>query len=178
METVATPRREATQFTPFADRPNEIADMPAGSLSIAWPLWQKILFRFFAVYWVLQIGPWNWFRAIPGVSLILQPYYIALDWAVRQGNAHLFHVREKLVPMNGSGDTSYAYAQLCLFVSLAAASAIVWTVLDRKRPNYERAAFWLRQIVRYYVAMAALSYGIIKLLVLQMPNNFLPIFQR
>jgi hypothetical protein len=45
----------------------------------------------------------------------------------------------------------------------------VWTVLDRKRPNYERAAFWLRQIVRYYVAMAALSYGIIKLFVLQMP---------
>ena len=169
METVATPRREATQFTPFADRPNEIADIPAGSLSITWPLWQKILFRFFAVYWVLQIGPWNWFRAIPGVSLILQPYYMALDWAVRQGNAHLFHVREKLVPMNGSGDTSYAYAQLCLFVSLAAASAIVWTVLDRKRPNYERAAFWLRQIVRYYVAMAALSYGIIKLFALQMP---------
>ena len=169
METVATPRREATQFTPFADRPNEIADTPAALSSVTWPLWQKIAFRFFAVYWVLQIAPWNWFRAIPGVSFILRPYYNAVDWAVRQGNAQLFHVRETLVLQNGSGDTSYAYAQLCLFLSVAGASAIVWTVLDRSRPNYERAAFWLRQIVRYYVAMAALSYGMIKLLVLQMP---------
>jgi hypothetical protein len=97
VETVATPRREATAFTPFADRPNEVIDSPATSPDVAWPLWQKILFRFFAVYWVLQIGPWNWFRAIPGVSFILRPYYMAVDWAVRQGNAHLFHVREKLV---------------------------------------------------------------------------------
>lgn len=169
METVATPSRETTRFTPVADRPNETADTPARSPGVVWPLWQKILFRFFAVYWILQIAPWNWFRFFPGVSFILRPYYMAVDWAVRQGNAHLFHVREQLVPVNGSGDTSYAYAQLCLFLSLAATSAIVWTVLDRTRPNYARAAFWLRQIVRYYIAMAALSYGIIKLFVLQMP---------
>jgi hypothetical protein len=169
VETVAAPLRETTQFTPFAARPNEIEDTPASSPNVVWPLWQKVLFRFFAVYWVLQAAPWNWFRAIPGLSFILRPYYMALDWAVRQGNAHLFHVRETLVPVNGSGDTSYAYAQLCLFLTLAAVSALVWTILDRNRPNYERGAFWLRQIVRYYVAMAALSYGIIKLFVLQMP---------
>jgi hypothetical protein len=45
---------------------------------------------------------------------------------------------------------------------------VIWSVLDRKRPHYERLAFWLRMTVRYYIAAAALSYGIIKLLLLQM----------
>jgi hypothetical protein len=42
-------------------------------------------------------------------------------------------------------------------------------MLDRKRTDYDRLAFWLRTIVRYYIATAALSYGIIKLFLLQMP---------
>src|SRR5678816_2514199 len=43
------------------------------------------------------------------------------------------------------------------------------SLLDRKRTRYDRLAFWLRMIVRYYIATAALSYGIIKLFRLQMP---------
>src|SRR4029079_4687881 len=125
-------------------------------------------FRFFFVYFGLQIEPWDWFRGIPGVSFLLQPYDAAVDWAVRFGNAHVFHVRETLVPMNGSGDTSYAYARLCLLLIIAGAACVLWTVLDRKRPHYERLAYWLRLVVRYYVAIAALGYGIIKLFVLQM----------
>jgi hypothetical protein len=134
----------------------------------AWPLWQRVAFRFFCIYWTLQIEPWNYLRAIPGVSFLLQPYDAAMDWAVRASNAHIFHVRETLVPMNGSGDTSYAWAQLWLLLSLAAIGCVIWTLLDQKRPHYERPAYWLRLMVRYYIAAAALSYGIIKLFVLQM----------
>ncbi|HEY9226341.1 MAG TPA: hypothetical protein VIP11_06830, partial [Gemmatimonadaceae bacterium] len=134
-----------------------------------WPHWQRVLFRFFVVYLLLQIAPWRWFSAIPGAMYLLRYYGMATDWAVRTANARIFHVRETLIPMNGSGDTSWAYAQMFLYLSLAAAACIVWTVLDRKRTHYERAAFWLRMIVRYYIAAAALSYGIIKLFALQMP---------
>ena len=49
----------------------------------AWPLWQKVLFRFFFVYLVLQIAPWNWFRLIPGTSFVFRYYYQALSWAVQ-----------------------------------------------------------------------------------------------
>jgi len=84
-------------------------------------------------------------------------YYMAADWAVRTSNAAVFHVRDTLVPMNGSGDTSYAFAQLALFLSLAAVGCVIWSALDWKRQNYARLAFWLRMMVRYYVATAALS---------------------
>jgi hypothetical protein len=128
-----------------------------------------VLFRFFFVYLLLQTSPWDFFSAIPGVPLVLGWVNGAIDWAVRAGNARVFHVRETLVPVNGSGDTSWAYAQLWLYLSLAVVACIVWSVADRRRPNYERALYWLRLVVRYYIAAAALSYGIIKLYALQMP---------
>ena len=168
METVTAPaisKAPDTTFAPSVDRPMATLE-PAAP---AWPLWQRVLFRFFAVYLVLQIAPWNWFRAIPGVPFVLRWYFIGVNRAVTFANAEIFHVRETLVPVNGSGDTSWAWTQLWLYLSLAAIACVVWSIADRKRANYSRALYWLRLIVRYYIASAALSYGIIKLFWLQMP---------
>src|ERR1051325_1985970 len=102
---VLTPGPSITTFEPPAPR--------------RWPQWQRIAFRFFSIYLLLQINPWNWLRPIPGVSGVLQYYYRPMRSLVRWSNAHVFHVRETLIPTNGSGDTSFAWAQLWLFVSLA-----------------------------------------------------------
>jgi hypothetical protein len=91
-----------------------------------------------------------------------------VSWAVYGSNDRFFHVRATLVPVNGSGDTSFAWTQLWLYLSIAAIACMVWSVLDRNRREYDRLLYWLRLIVRYYVATAALSYGIIKLYALQM----------
>ncbi len=133
-----------------------------------WPAWQRVLFRFFFVYLLLQVAPWNWFRIIPGVPFVLRLYYAALDWVVRFSNARYFHVRETLVLPNGSGDTSYAWTEVWVFLSVALIACVIWSVLDRRRQNYDRLLYWLRLSLRYYVATAALSYGIIKLYALQM----------
>jgi len=54
-----------------------------GTGAPVWPHWQRVLFRLFFVYLVLQIAPWDWFHAIPGVPLVLRYYDRATDWAVR-----------------------------------------------------------------------------------------------
>jgi hypothetical protein len=141
----------------------------AGTDRKRWPLWQRVLFRFFFVYLLLQIAPWNWFGRLPLVSDLTRRWYQLVDWAVQNSNAHVFHVRETLVQINGSGDTSWAWTQLWLFLSLALIAGVVWSVLDRRRLHYDRLAYWLRTMVRYYIATAALAYGIIKLFALQMP---------
>ena len=166
METLnSTPKAEAPAFPRYA--PPEPA--PAAPEVRAWPHWQRIAFRFLSVYLILQIAPWGWFARIPGVGVLLRYYGEAVEWAVQTANAKVFHVRETLVQVNGSGDTSWAWTEMWLYMGLAAIACVVWSALDRKREHYERAALWLRMIVRYYVASAALSYGIIKLFVLQMP---------
>ena len=141
------------------------ADHPPSNV---WPLWQRVLFRFFFVYLLLQMAPWTWFDVIPGVGIVTQFYGTLTDWAVPFANAHVFHVRETLIPVNGSGDTSFAWAQLWLFLSVAGISCVLWSILDRKRANYVPLSYWLRTFVRYYIATFALSYGIIKLFALQM----------
>ncbi|MFI5311832.1 MAG: hypothetical protein ACHQQ3_11390 [Gemmatimonadales bacterium] len=133
-----------------------------------WPLWQRLLFRLFFAYLILQIAPWGWLRLVPFTQYVLRYWYQLVRWAVFFANDHFLHVRDKLLLPNGSGDTSYGWAQIWLYCYLAAIAAVAWSVLDRKRAHYERLSLWLRMIVRYYVATAALSYGIIKLFALQM----------
>jgi hypothetical protein len=96
-----------------------------------------------------------------------------MDWVVNKSNAWFFHVREELVPINGSGDTSYGWAQVDLFLSLAAIGTIIWSIIDRRRQSYTRLNYWLCLFTRYNIALVAFAYGIIKLFALQMPfpNN-------
>ena len=84
-----------------------------------------------------------------GVSYILQYYYKLGSWAVYASNAQFFHVRETLVPVNGSGDTSYAYAQILLYLSVAVIACVLWSVLDHKRRDYGRLNYWLHWLSEY-----------------------------
>ena len=157
----------ASTLPPIATEPAP-AYAPVSQPRVVWPHWQRVLFRFFAIYLTLQVSPWEWLGRIPFVAIVFRPYDRFIDWLVRESNARLFHVRETLVLPNGSGDTSWAWTQMWLFLTIAVIGTVVWSVLDRKRPNYSRAAYWLRTITRFYVAFAALSYGLIKVFSLQM----------
>ena len=134
-----------------------------------WPLWRKLLFRFFFIYLLFQVTPWTWLDAIPGVTYVTKYYFQLMDWAVETANANIFHVRKVLVPVGGSGDTSYGWAQVWLLLSVALIGCIVWSVLDRKRNDYRKLNYWLCLFTRYYIASIAFSYGILKLFALQMP---------
>lgn len=135
----------------------------------AWPLLQRLLFRFFFVYFLLYIAPWNWLARVPGLGFIASLWYRAQNAIVQAGNAWFFQVRDALIPVNGSGDTSWAWAQLWSLLLLAAVGCAIWSVVDHRRTSYPRLGYWLRTMVRYWIASVSLSYGIIKLFALQMP---------
>lgn len=137
-----------------------------------WTLPQKIFFRFFFIYFLLYIAPWMWFGVIPGISTVLSFYSDAVEWLVIKANANFFHVfgiKEVHPVYNGSGDTSYNWAENYLYLSLAAISCIVWSVADRKRSGYRQLNYILCLLVRYNLAMVAFSYGFDKVFYLQMP---------
>lgn len=136
--------------------------------SIQWHFLQKLAFRFFFIYFAFYVQPWQWFEWVPGINYIVDPINAVMDWAVETSNKYVFHVREKLVPMGGSGDTSYGWAQLWMVLSIALIGSIIWTIIDRKRKNYVVLDFWLRTVIRYYIIIILLAYGILKLFKQQM----------
>lgn len=135
---------------------------------------KNILFRFLFILFLLTISPWYFLYDIPGLPFLLDAVSKAESWIVELFNAHLLHVNDTLnANGGGSGDTSYAWAQLFTFLLLALMGCIAWTIAERNRPNeYRTLDFWLGNLVRYYLSLVSFGYGILKLFALQMyfPN--------
>ncbi len=70
---------------------------------------------------------------------------------------------------NGSGDTTFNYVQVLIFLILSIALSSIWTLLDRKRINYKKLYYWIRVLVRYYLAYMMMSYGFAKIFNTQFP---------
>ncbi len=135
-----------------------------------WPLWQKIAFRFFCIYFILQITPWSWLDGeLPWIGYIGEFYERFISWAVTIFNQNWFHFAKTTIVNNGSGDTSLYWERIFTHLVLAAAGCVIWSILDRKRKSYTQANYWLRTFLRYYLIINCLSYGIDKWYALQMP---------
>ena len=90
METVEQAGIEAAavRLPPRSDGRNgaSSSDKLPSRIDSIWPLWQRVLFRFFFVYLLLQIAPWNWFYRIPGAGALNGYIFNATDpdtWPVR-----------------------------------------------------------------------------------------------
>jgi multidrug transporter EmrE-like cation transporter len=71
---------------------------------------------------------------------------------------------------SSSGDKTFDYVQLLVFLTIATLTTCVWTFLDRDRTAYPRLARWLRTYVRYSLAFAMLGYGAFKVIKTQFPD--------
>ena len=122
-----------------------------------WGTIHKIWFRFVSAYIVIYIFPFP-------ANLLLESgwgklgglFFPLIDWV---GHNVLQMTQAIHAEPNGSGDTSYNYVQLFIFLVLAALTAIIWSLADRKRPNYKKMRYWVRVLVRYYLACYLLIYG-------------------
>ncbi len=129
-----------------------------------WPLWRKIIFRFFFIYLLLFFAPWQWLAIIPGVSFLLKFYWGCINWAVIKTNANFFQVFnvKNVHPVNnGSGDTSFDWAMVCFYLSVGVLGCIIWSLIDRKRKHYKKLNYLLCLIMRYSLALIVFGYGFI-----------------
>jgi hypothetical protein len=128
---------------------------------------KRILFRFLFVYVVLYTFPFP-LDVIPVYGEIIgQPYTDLWDAAVPWVGERVFGVEVLHRPL-GSGDTTYNYVQLFCYLILTLVAVAVWTVLDRKRPDYVRLNDGLRVYLRFVLATAMIRYGAAKLIPVQM----------
>lgn len=144
-----------------------------------WSFAHRVVFRFLFCYWVVyglpDSGRVNVFAAIPGAQLVMKPY-VNLWHAITPWVAtHVFHVTGRAATyfQTGSGDTTLQYVQTLLHLAVALAATLIWSLLDRRRPDYRALDGWLRLFVRYTLAFTLFAYGFAKVFPLQFRPPYL-----
>lgn len=143
---------------------------PARISNPNWHFATKILFRFICIYFLFYIFP---------SPLDFLPF---TDWL---GN-YSTQIWDKLVlwmgkqvlrlnydfPLTfyGSGDRTYDYIRNLIVLLTAVCGCAVWSLLDRKRPNYKTLFYWLTVVMRYYLAVVMFGYGFAKVFKTQFPD--------
>ena len=70
------------------------------------------------------------------------------------------------------GDTPYDYLKMLCMLVVAVVATLIWSILDRRRPNYTRLHEWLRVYVRFALAAVMITYGAMKVI---SPTQFGPL---
>jgi hypothetical protein len=133
-----------------------------------WPAWARIIFPFLFVYFLLFIEPWGLLGAIPGAGYVLQFYFNGKEWLVNYANDHFFHSYKLLIPPNGSGDTSYSWTEIKINLILSVLIGLIWLQISWKLPDHNKAAYWLKLMLRYTLIINCLGYGFAKVFLNQM----------
>jgi hypothetical protein len=135
----------------------------------SWSSIQKIIFRFCFVYFAAYIllNPNN---EIPLINLFYEAFNNVLHQFIPWFAKTFFGYKQPITAFtNGSGDTTYDYLMWFFILVVTVVSTLVWTLLDRKRTNYQTLYYWIRVLVRYYLFYTMISYGLYKVIKLQLP---------
>jgi uncharacterized membrane protein YphA (DoxX/SURF4 family) len=140
------------------------------------PSWRpatRVAFRFFAIYFGLYVAMTQMvgglivlpIGSLPRIGQVMNPL---VAWT----GAHVFHVTSNYV-QSGSGDKLYDWVQAFCILMIAVAGTIGWSVLDRRRTQYDRAYRWCRVFLRFALGSTLIGYGFAKVFPLQMGAPFL-----
>jgi hypothetical protein len=142
-----------------------------------WSVVTRVVFRFCFVYFGLycfftQIAS----ALIPVVNVdvpelsSLWPMHQIVTWSA----AHILRIAQPVTYVEtGSGDRTFDWVMLFCLLVIATVATFVWSVLDRKRENYVTLYKWFRLAIRLCLAGQMFTYGLVKLVPLQMPYPYL-----
>ena len=134
-----------------------------------WTRPQKWLFRFIAAYLFWYIFPFP-ITSLPLLEALSQPINdIWNSISLWLGNDILQLEQTISTKMNGSGDKTIDYLINLSIILMSITTTIIWSILDRKRANYDALLYWLEVLVRYYLAATLISYGGAKIFKTQFP---------
>lgn len=143
------------------------------SQTSSWNIYQKIAFRFVFIFFILFIVLLDW-STNSILTYIYYGLYLAdfLDMIIPWIGKKLFHIPYTLIsPHDGQhNDRTFIYLLYFIMAVVGAIGTIIWSVLDRKRTNYQTLYYWLTVIVRYYLAFALFVFALEKFFKMQFPD--------
>jgi uncharacterized membrane protein YphA (DoxX/SURF4 family) len=158
------------------DQVREVRTEPLFSSAMAAPRWRlatRIAFRLMFAYEILYSFPFP-LNLLPLSDKIFGWYDARFGKMTAWTGAHILHLHTPLAYSSyAGGDSMFGWVENLVKLMLAVAAAIIWSVLDRKRPNYRSMQEWLWLYVRLVLGAAMISYGAIKVIKVQFPDLFL-----
>lgn len=133
-------------------------------------LWKRIGFRFASLYLALYALPFP-FDYLPFAGPSFDVWWSRAWTAIVPRLARPFLRGPIVLGTGGSSDMTFHYLQIVCFLLIAGIAALIWTLLDRKRPDGGRSPLILHTFIRYTLAAAMFSYGIQKVI----PTQFTPL---
>jgi len=138
-----------------------------------WNIFTKGAFRFAFIYIILFIILLDW-SVNPVLPYLFYEGGLAefLDAVIGWVARNIFSIQEVIIaPYDGQhNDRTYVYLLYFIMLSSAALGTVVWSLLDRKRRNYETLYYWLTTLVRYYLALTLFIFALEKFFKLQFPD--------
>ncbi|HEX3094407.1 MAG TPA: hypothetical protein VHW72_17355 [Candidatus Angelobacter sp.] len=124
-------------------------------------------FRLVFAYEILYSFPFP-LNLLPWSEKIFGWYDALFNSITVWAGAHVLRLSSPLAYSFYSGGGSiFGWVQNLVKVTLAVAAAVIWTLLDRKRPSYRSMQEWLWLYVRLVLGAAMISYGAIKVIKVQ-----------
>ncbi|MFP2926814.1 DoxX family protein [Pyxidicoccus sp. 3LG] len=147
--------------------------LPGPPMTVAapesWGLARRVAFRVAFAYLFLYSFP-SPLASLPGMEFLTKAFEGVWHTVVPWVGKHVLRLETDItVFTNGSGDTTYNYVQLAVFLATSLAVAAAWSFVDRRRTQYVKAYDVLRVYVRYVLALSMVSYGLAKVFVGQFP---------
>lgn len=88
--------------------------------------------------------------------------------------AHILRIAHPIAYADtGSGDRTFDWIVALVLLNVAAVATVIWSFLDRRRQNYVTLHKWFRLFIRFSLASQMITYGMVKIIPLQMPYPFL-----
>jgi hypothetical protein len=125
---------------------------------LVWKSYQKIAFRIAFIFFILMTIPEN-----PG----WYTQWFTFDWTSLHYRDLYDIARYQPAFIRGAG--FYGYAEWLVLFAVSVAGGAIWTLLDRKRTEYNVLYYWLSVIVRYRAAIGIIGFAFTKVLPVQMP---------
>lgn len=123
--------------------------------SSQWKDYEKAIFRFFFIYFIIQAVPldWKFYQQLFSINWLHPNFY------------QLFSL-SKYAPVffGAMGFANWLIAGL-----IALIASVAWGTIRKGNDDYDNLHYWLRVILRYRLAIGVMAYGLIKLFPLQMP---------
>ncbi len=120
-----------------------------------WSNLEKNTFRFFSIFFFIQVLPFDsrFFQQLVSVDLFSISY------------RDIFYLSRYSPSFVGHDNL----LNWLIVGVLAGIGAIVWAKVDTKSTDYNKLYYWLRVLLRYRLAIGLIAYGFIKLFPLQAP---------